>query len=229
MNDKKYSAKVVMILVACCIICLAGCIVAIVSGNSRVVELERRLMSVYDQGYSDSNTSPGDSETPAYNNETVPTTSVTTVKPKSEWGFDNSDDWGNAIVEIQATKDGAVTFSDSTGTFVLINSYGRSFKLYSSSGQLVIGSMGTDFYIQSRESATYTVLNNDTITCYSQDEGNGVFEIIQRIEKADSLIFQLTNNGNPQYYIPVEFLDKSKEPQEYGSDGYYTYYKFYIK
>ncbi len=149
----------------------------------------------------------------------------------AEVGFENPNSWGNSIIEIQSTTTGNVIFSDDTGTFVIASNRARCFEFYPSQGQMLWGFMNTDFAMNDTEFATYTVLNNDTISVFSPDEGNGILKIIDRKEEKNTTIFEIDNNGgrSSEYYIPQKSLDTSITPALFQEGDYYDYYKYYIK
>ena len=85
--------------------------------------------------------------------------------------------------------------------------------------------MNIDFSLKNTEFATYTVLNNDTVTVFSPDEGNGVLKITDRIEEKNYVIFEILNGSSNEYYIPYKFRDTSKNPVFFQEGKYYDYYK----
>lgn len=72
--------------------------------------------------------------------------------------------------------------------------------------------MNIDFSLKNTEFATYTVLNNDTVTGFFPDEGDVVLKIIDKIEEKNYVIFEILNGSCNKYFIPYKFRDNSKNP-----------------
>lgn len=147
----------------------------------------------------------------------------------SKWGFENSEKWGNEFLKIVSTEENEVIFKDEKGTYVIIQEGSSLWEFYPKEGQVLLGR----FYFEGsniKGSGNYTVLDNNTISLSSQEEGNGALRITDRIIKDDIIVFVIDNNGSEiQYYIPYEMLDLKESPTLYKDGGKYDFYKVYVK
>lgn len=157
-------------------------------------------------------------------NGNSPSQEATTPQiPMSEWGFNNSDDWGNKLVEVVGNPDNSMdqSFKDFNDEYVIISEGSSFWDFYPDSNQFAQGSFYWNKDKQTSMSSSYTVVSNDMV---SAPELGGSFEIKERIVVGDIVIFR----RNWEYYIPYEMLDFSRV-EFYSEEGRYDYYKVYIK
>lgn len=143
--------------------------------------------------------------------------------PMSEWGFNNSDDWGNKLVQVVGNPDDSMdqSFKDFNDEYVIISEGSSFWDFYPDTNLFAQGSFYWNKDKQTSMSSSYTVVSNDMI---SAPELGGSFEIKERIVVGDIVIFR----RNWEYYIPYEMLDFNRV-EFYREDGRYDYYKVYIK
>lgn len=147
--------------------------------------------------------------------------------PIGMWGFDNSYEWYNTLVEVKPTTDGSLFFTDSEGDYVIVKEGTGHWELYPSYGQIMMGSFYTDFIPKRVSAYTYTVLDNDTISIFGNGD-SGVLKITDRIEEKNYVIFEILNGSSNEYYIPYKFIGTSKKPVFFQEGNYYDYYKLYL-
>lgn len=143
--------------------------------------------------------------------------------PMSEWGFNNSDDWGNKLVGIVGNPYNYMdeTYDDFNDEYVIISEGGSFWDFYPESGQFAQGSFYLNKDKKTSMSSSYTVVSNDMI---SAPELGGSFEINERIVVGDIVIFR----SAWEYYIPYDMLDFNRV-EFYSEEGQYDHYKVYIK
>lgn len=156
------------------------------------------------------------------NRTDVPSTTQTSMR---DWGFSNPELWGCKLLEIIGAEDKHF-FLDEGGGFVIIE-HTRFWEFYPNHGQIT-----TYFYdngvLEGDNVANYSVLDNDLISVYSSDEGNGMIRITERNMEDGKLIFGLRRGGDYETddeYISYSLIDTTREP-EFFTKGYY---KLYLK
>lgn len=148
-------------------------------------------------------------------------------------GFDNPDVWGNTLIQVTAGYSNTTGYepfinSDANGNFVLINDSAKIWELRPNQSQINWGEMNLDFSIDYDGSGTYSCLDRNTLSAYAPGEGSGMLKISERIQEGKIEVLIITNNGHGEgEFIPLELLDKSKEPVVYPENT--CYYKFYLK
>ena len=179
------------------------------------------------QQYEETTTEP----TNVYENTTIPET--TTQKSLSEYGFYNIDEMGNILIEINGydfSGDDPYVYYDSDYS-------GKIWQF--KNGYCYAGRVNEENKIvMDNIIGTYTIVDNDTVYCYSSDEGNGTLMLTDRkvFSDFDTVIFTLINNGNEDgWLIPYSAIDWEKgfceveQKDSYWGGATTTYFKLYLK
>lgn len=143
--------------------------------------------------------------------------------PMSDWGFNNSDDWGNKLVQVVGNPYNYMdeTYDDFNDEYVIISEGTAFWDFYPDTNQFAQGSFYWNKDKQTSMSSSYTVVSNDMI---SAPELGGSFEINERIVVGDIVIFR----SAWEYYIPYDMLDFNRV-EFYSEEGIRDHYKVYIK
>lgn len=152
-----------------------------------------------------------------------------------DWGFSNPELWGCKLLEIISTEDDEHFFTDEGGEFVIIK-HTRFWEFYPNNGQMTFYFYNNGI-LEGDDVYNYSVLNNDLISAYSSDEGNGMLRITERKTEDGKLIFGLSRSGDYETdceCISYDLIDTTRDPEFFaeGEEGYYykyDYYKLYLK
>lgn len=211
----KFNISVIISIAAVCIALIAGVVIG------------RNTQSVNDNGANTTNYEENSTTTTTTSTQTTTTTTTSTTTtaaiPMSEWGFNNSNDWGNKLVKIVGNPDNKMdqSYKNFNDEYVIISEGSAYWDFYPSTNQFVQGS----FYFDNKQvsmSSTYVVVSNDLISAPSL---GGAFNIDERIVVGDIVIFR----RGWEYYIPYEMLDIERGPEFYKEDGILDDYKVYLK
>lgn len=155
------------------------------------------------------------------------------ITPIYEWGFNNCNDWGKALIRIEPNISGDYILNDSKGNYVVImkdNNIHWSF--YPQQQQWITSSVNTNYTLKTSNVNNITILNNNSFSVVTSWESYAI-NITNRFIINELPIFEITS-PDTEYYIPYNCIDTSKEIEffcegkTYGTKSYH-YYKFYIK
>lgn len=158
-------------------------------------------------------------------------TKFSETKTTGEIGFDNPNEWGCKLIEIECL-DGCnhYIYADNGGKCVIING-AHIFEFYTEKEQLACFIMRNDS-IYGNGTSTYNVLDNDLISVSSQNEGSGMIRITDRTKEKNIDILGISRGGDydsDEKYISYSLIDESRAPELYEEGGLYNYYKLYLK
>lgn len=147
------------------------------------------------------------------------TQTETTSIPLNEYGFNNMDEWGDALIQVTQNDNGGFVTSDNGDNYVTYNEGMGTLRFFPNNQMYVFSEYhpSTDsFEPYSEGSFKYEVLDNDNCSYGVSD-----FYISERIEEKGAVIMKIKN----KYYIPISLIDESKEvligQSEYGYDAYH--------
>lgn len=151
------------------------------------------------------------------------TQTETTSTPLNEYGFNNMDEWGDALIEVTQNDNGGFVTSDNGDNYVTYDE-GMGVLRFFPDKQIYIFSTyrpQTNTLEPNKNGGTlkYEILDNDN--CAFAVAIGGTFNISERIEEKGAVIMKINN----KYYIPISLIDESKEvligQSEYGYDAYH--------
>lgn len=153
------------------------------------------------------------------------------TKTRSKIGFNNPDEFGCKLIQIESLeKNGGHIFEDNQGKCVIINR-ARIFEFYDDKGQLAFYFM-KDGDIEFDDIFTYSVLDNDSISTFSSDEGAGMLRITDRTVEKNISVLGISRDGgfdSDEKYISYNLIDESRKPEFYEEGDLSDYYKLYLK
>lgn len=151
------------------------------------------------------------------------TQTETTSTPLNEYGFNNMDEWGDALIQVTQNDDGSFVTSDNGDNYVTYDE-GMGVLRFFPDKQIYIFSTYrplTNSLEPNKNGGTfkYEILDNDN--CAFAVALGGTFNISERIEEKGSVIMKINN----KYYIPIALIDESKDvligQSEFGYDAYH--------
>lgn len=153
------------------------------------------------------------------------------TKAKNKIGFNNPDEFGCKLIQIESLeKNGGHIFEDNQGKCVIINR-ARIFEFYNNKGQMAFYFM-KDGDIEFDDIFTYSVLDNDSISTFSSDEGAGMLRITDRTVEKNIAVLEISRDGgfdSDEKYISYNLIDESRKPEFYEEGDLSDYYKLYLK
>lgn len=146
----------------------------------------------------------------------------------SEWGFEDSNDWDNKLIQIQPNSSGDFLHSDDNGAYMIYKEGTGFWEFYPSEDQFVGSSVYEDFETRSSDIYEYTVLSNDVISVTTPYEGFTI-EISERLKIEDVTVFKIKDGNRFEYYLPFKFVKENKGTFPYIDEGANGYFKMYVK
>lgn len=157
------------------------------------------------------------------NSDYSDTQTETTSIPLNEYGFNNMDEWGDALIQVTQNDDGSFVTSDNGDNYVTYDE-GMGVLRFFPDKQIYIFSTYrplTNSLEPNKNGGTfkYEILDNDN--CAFAVALGGTFNISERIEEKGAVIMKINN----KYYIPIALIDESKDvligQSEFGYDAYH--------
>lgn len=151
------------------------------------------------------------------------TQTETTSTPLNEYGFNNMDEWGDALIQVTQNDNGGFVTSDNGDNYVTYDE-GMGVLRFFPDKQIYIFSTYrplTNSLEPNKNGGTfkYEILDNDN--CAFAVALGGTFNISERIEEKGAVIMKINN----KYYIPIALIDESKDvligQSEFGYDAYH--------
>lgn len=215
------SVKIIILIVAwiCSIVCTAV-VVSVVKDNSYE---PKQSVSANDEEYV--NTQPSDS--------------VSQMNYEN-WGFENIEEWGGALLQIYPDENGNYVFSDDKGQYVrtIIDEFSY-IQFYPEKEELAWCSLSDEHTLRSSNLFKYRVLDNNTI---ARMDFSGTMTSTWRIESRineDGVYIGLWPDYDygqsgiiPYQYINAEMTMEFCESVDMGSEYFEDYkdlYKVYLK
>lgn len=150
------------------------------------------------------------------------------TESSSEWGFEDSNDWDNKLIQVQPNSSGEFLYSDENGAYMIYKEGTGFWEFYPSEDQFIGSSVYKDFETRSSDIYEYTVLSNDVISVTTPYEGFTI-EISERLEIEDVTVFKIKDGNRFEYYLPFKFVKENKGTFPYIDEGANSCFKMYVK